>query len=123
MSSEKVEPRNASGVLSPIGISAEAASEKRAARSAVYRAQQEKYAPFREVAWLIIKYRMDHGLTQQQLAQKIGTSYSQVSRIESGRHEASLSTLRRIAEALDLRLLISFESKSEQSPTREFAPV
>ena len=110
-------------MVSPIGSSAEEASRRRAARSAVYRAQQEKNAQFREVAWLLIKYRMDHGLTQQQLAERVGTSYSQISRIESGRHEASLSTLRRIAEALDLRLLIGFESKSGRPPKRELVAV
>lgn len=38
-----------------------------------------------------------------------GTSYSQISRIESGRHRTSLGTLARIAHALDLRLPIGFE--------------
>ena len=105
--------------LSPIGRTAEEASRGRAARNATYRALKEKHEPFREVAWLLIKYRMDHGLTQQQLADKVGTSYSQISRIERGQHETSIRTLRRIAEALDLRLLIGFESKSDQPVRRQ----
>ncbi len=64
---------------------------------------------------------MDHGLTQQELAERVGTSYSQISRIESGRHKTSLDTLLRIARALDLKMLIGFESTStEGQPTREF---
>jgi transcriptional regulator with XRE-family HTH domain len=59
-------------------------------------------------------------LTQQELAVRVHTSYSQISRIESGRHATSIDTLLRIARALDLKLIIGFESKSgEQEPIRE----
>lgn len=55
---------------------------------------------------------MDHGLTQQQLAERVGTSYSQISRIESGRQKTNLDTLLRIARALDLKVVIGFEGTS-----------
>ena len=48
-------------------------------------------------------YCVDHGLTQQQLAERVGTSYSRISRIESDRQRTSLNTLLRIARALDLK--------------------
>jgi len=35
-------------------------------------------------------YRIEHGLTQAQLAKRVGTSHSAISRIESGHHAASL---------------------------------
>ncbi len=95
--------------VSPIGTTAEAASRRRAMRSEAYRAQLTAREGFREVAWLLIKYRMDHGLTQKELAERVGTSHSQISRIESGRHRTNLETLLRIAHALDLKLLIGFE--------------
>lgn len=98
---------------SPVGSTAEEASRRRAARSATYRQQQAERAGFREVAWLLIKYRMDKGLSQQQLAERVGTSHSQVSRIESGRHRTNLDTLQRIATALDLRVVIGFESRDK----------
>lgn len=97
---------------SPVGSSAAQASGRRAARSPEYRAQQAQRASFREVAWLLIKYRMDKGLSQQQLAELVGTSYSQISRIESGRHRANLDTLSRIAHALDLKMVLGFESRT-----------
>jgi len=100
--------------ISPIGTSAAVASMRRAARSADYRAQQEARSEYREIAWLLIKYCTDHGVTQQELADRVGTSYSRISRIESGRHKTSLDTLRRIAHALDLKLLIGFESASSK---------
>ena len=62
------------------------------------------------VAWLLIKYRMDQGLSQEKLAELVGTSHSQISRIESGRHRTNLDTLSRIAHALGLRMVLGFES-------------
>ncbi len=94
----------------PVGSTAEEASARRAARSPEYRAQQADREGFREIAWLLIKYRMDKGLSQEKLAELVGTSNSQISRIESGRHRTNLDTLTRIAHALDLRMVLGFES-------------
>ena len=105
-------------VPSPVGMPAEVASQRRAARSHAYRAQQAALAGWREVAWLVTRYRMDHGLTQQQLAERVGTSHSQISRIESGRHATNLDSLLRIAHALGLKLLIGFESSQEDGHPR-----
>jgi ribosome-binding protein aMBF1 (putative translation factor) len=95
---------------SPVGSTAEQAASQRAARSPEYRAQQAEREGFREIAWLLIKYRMDKGLSQEKLAELVGTSHSQISRIESGRHRTNLETLSRIAHALDLRMVLGFES-------------
>jgi len=97
-------------LTSPIGSTAAEGSRRRAARSPEYRALQAEKEPYREVAWLLIKYRAKHGLTQEQLAGKVGTSYSQISRIESGRQKTSLDMLQRIAHALDLKLVVGFET-------------
>jgi len=64
---------------------------------------------------------MDHKLTQQQLARKVGTSHSQISRIESGRHRTSVETLRRIAEALGMRLIIGLEPMTRTQPRHRAA--
>lgn len=75
--------------------------------------------PPREIAWLLIRYRMDNGLTQEELAERVGTSHSQISRIESGRHRPNLDTLERIAHALDLKLLVEFESTKNGRSKRD----
>ena len=104
----------------PVGSQAAASAARRAAHSAKYRAQREARAHFREIARLLIKYRVDHGLTQEELARKVGTSHSQISRIESGRHQTSFWTLLRIAHALDLRMVVGFEGSDRQGkPRRE----
>lgn len=102
-------------VMSPIGTTAEEAARRRAARSPAYRRAQEAKSGYREVAWLLVKYRMDHGLTQEELARRVGTSYSQISRIESGRQRTSLETLLRIAHALDLKMVVGFEETAGEA--------
>ena len=97
---------------SPIGQTSDEAAGRRAKRSPEYRAQAAALAACREIAWLLIKFRMDKGLSQQELADLVGTSNSQISRIESGRHRTNLETLARIAHALDLRLVLGFETSS-----------
>jgi DNA-binding XRE family transcriptional regulator len=107
--------------ISPIGITAEEASARRSARDPEYRRLRDQWQPYEEVAWQLIRYRMDHKLTQQQLARKVGTSHSQISRIESGRHRTSVETLRRIAEALGMRLIIGLEPMTRNRPRHRAA--
>lgn len=99
-----------SPAASPIGQTSDEAAARRARQSPEYRAQAAALAGCREIAWLLIKFRMDKGLSQQELADLVGTSNSQISRIESGRHRTNLDTLTRIAHALDLRLVLGFEA-------------
>ncbi|MGO9873436.1 MAG: helix-turn-helix transcriptional regulator [Acidimicrobiia bacterium] len=112
---KRATPRTArstrSRAVSPVGQTADQAAARRAKQSPEYRrAQQAALSGCREIAWLLIKFRMDKGLTQQELADLVGTSNSQISRIESGRHRTNLDTLTRIAHALDLRLVLGFET-------------
>ncbi len=62
----------------------------------------------REVANLLRKTRERQGLTQQELARRLGRPQSMVARWESGEHEFTLGTLARLAEALDCPLTVRF---------------
>jgi transcriptional regulator with XRE-family HTH domain len=46
------------------------------------------------------RLREAKGLTQDKLAKRIGVSRAYLSRLEMGRHDPPLSTLRRLAKAL-----------------------
>lgn len=94
---------------SPIGGSVEAHVAERRARSRTYRDTQDRLRPFEELARVVIMRRAQLGLTQQELADRMGTTKSVISRIESGQHRTSTDTLRRLAEALDGRAVIGFE--------------
>ena len=61
-----------------------------------------------------LKVRSDQGLTQAQMAQKIGTTQSAVARMESGRgkHSPSLATLSRYTEALGCKLEVRLVQKA-----------
>lgn len=104
---------------SPIGQSTRKAQRGRAGRSSAYRAEQHRLAQFEDLARLVIKHRAALGLSQQELARRVGTSHSAISRLESGRHITSVQSLQRIAEALGVRLVIGFESGPAHRPVRE----
>lgn len=108
---------------SAIGSTAEAGQRRRARRSAAYRAEQERLAPYEEIARIVIRYRMELDLTQKELADRMGTSHSAISRIESGQHPTKPDTLRRLAEALGVRFVMGFETGPKESPVRELVSV
>jgi DNA-binding XRE family transcriptional regulator len=98
----------------PIGTPVIEDMEQRAARDPAFRAERDRLADYASIAAQIILYRTRHGLTQAELARRVGTSHSAISRIERGQHKTSVETLRRIATALNLRLKVSFEPQPEQ---------
>jgi ribosome-binding protein aMBF1 (putative translation factor) len=61
------------------------------------------------IAQAVIKKRLEKGLTQSQLAKKIGTKQSAISRLESGNYNPSISFLEKIAKALNLNLSVSMD--------------
>jgi len=62
-----------------------------------------------EIARKIYDLRTKAGLSQRELARKIGTSASAICRLEDADYDGhSLSMLKRIAEALDKRVEIRF---------------
>jgi len=95
-----------------IGTDAATARRGRAGRSAEYRAEQERLAPFEQVARMVIGRRIELGMTQEQLADRMGTTASTISRIESGRHVTSVTTLERLAAALEVKLLVGFQTEA-----------
>jgi len=53
-----------------------------------------------EIARTVIKARIDRGLSQQQLAEKLHTRQSVISRVERAQTTPSLSFLKRLADVL-----------------------
>ncbi len=97
---------------SPVGSSVLEATRWRAAEGPAYGQERARLAPYEAVARQVIALRASHGLSQDELAARVGTSHSQISRIESGQHRPSVETLRRIAEAFDADLVISFAPRA-----------
>lgn len=105
--------------VSPVGAPATEVRRRRARRSPEYRAAQERLAPYEVIARFVIQRRAELGMTQEQLAERMGTSHSAISRIEGGQHQTSVATLQRLAEALEVRFVMGFESGPPERPVRE----
>ncbi len=97
-------PVNTSRVGRTIGT----ARRRRAETDPEYRRAYAALTVARQVACQVLEYRLDHGLTQQQLAELTGSSLPQISRIESGVHNPTLKTLQRLAEVMGKQLTVSF---------------
>jgi ribosome-binding protein aMBF1 (putative translation factor) len=116
--------------VSPQGRSAADAAADRARRSQGYQEARQEYAAIRrlrEKNWIaahIRERRYELDLTQQEVAQRAGTSHSFISKIESGEHIPTIPVLKRILAVLDEQLLIGIERTTPgQGPEREIAPV
>ena len=108
---------------SPLGTTVASAQRRRRQASAAYRAELERLAPFEAIARMVIARRTALGLTQRELADRMGTSHSAISRIESGQYPATPDTLRRLAHALGERFVMGFESGPAEAPTRDLVAV
>jgi len=108
--------------VSPVGSPVGAATARRARRSAGYREARARLAPYEQLARIVIRRRMELGLTQEDLSKRMGTSHSAISRIESGQHGTSVRTLQRLAAALEMRFVMGFEHGPAEKPVRELVP-
>lgn len=84
-----------------------------------FRAEYERLAPYEELARMVIMRRAALGLTQAELAARMGTTASAVSRIESGQRATNAQTLKKLAEAFGVRAVFGFEAGSIEKPERE----
>jgi ribosome-binding protein aMBF1 (putative translation factor) len=81
--------------------------KKRTLRSATVKTEYDALGPEYELVRAIIKERTKRGWTQAQLAEAIGSRQPVISRLEQGSANPSLGTLRKIAKALDVSLVVS----------------
>ena len=81
--------------------------KKRLLRNKEFREEYERLAPEFELARMLIKKRIEKGLTQGELARKIGTKQSAISRLESGGYNPSFALIKKVAEALNADFKIS----------------
>ncbi|MCD8121294.1 MAG: DUF2442 domain-containing protein [Clostridiales bacterium] len=72
---------------------------------------KENVDPVYELAAKLSEARENKGITQKQLAEKTGIYQGDISRIERGLANPSLSTLKRLANGMDMKLNISFMAR------------
>ena len=69
----------------------------------------EESQPEFEIAKAIIRARIENNITQKELAKRMHTTQSVISRIEQARTSPSISFLKRLASALNASLQVRFK--------------
>ncbi len=82
--------------------------EKKLMRNPAFRKEHEATRVEFEIARAVIRARIEKGLTQKQLAEKLKTRQSVISRVENMNTTPSLSFLKRLAAALNVSLQVKF---------------
>jgi ribosome-binding protein aMBF1 (putative translation factor) len=87
-----------------------------------YEALEERFA----IPSAVMAARCHAGLTQAELAKRMGTTQSVIARLETGRSKPSTATLEKLAKATGTKLRISFEPEKAclgaQSGPNRFHP-
>jgi ribosome-binding protein aMBF1 (putative translation factor) len=84
-------------------------------RDPKFREEWERTAVANWLAVEVAHYRAKHGLSQRQLAERLGVHQSDVARMEIGEHNPSIERLVRVASGLDLELMIDIRPKGRQA--------
>lgn len=74
-----------------------------------FRKLYEETQPEFEIAKSIIRTRIKNKITQKELAKRMNTTQSVVSRLEQGRTSPSIALLKKVAAALNTTLQIQFK--------------
>lgn len=70
--------------------------------------EYEKLQILYDIKREIIKLRLEQGLSQKDLADRIGSKQSAISRLESGDYNPSIEFLNKVAIALGKKLVVTF---------------
>lgn len=97
----------------------EAAAAKATVPPSVFPGFRDLASSTDELIAALVSLRRDHGLSQTQVAARMGTSQSAVARLESGGSDARLSTLGRYAQALGTELAFAVRHRPAQASERE----
>jgi len=63
-----------------------------------------------EISYAILQLRKKHNMTQEQLAKKVGTSQSNIARMERGQQNFTIETLDKIAKTFGKKLTVDFQN-------------
>lgn len=75
------------------------------------------------VARAVIALRSQSGLTQRELAERIGIKQPQLARIESGKHLPKLETLALLADGSGYTIEVNFVPKTRKKPFQKIKPI
>ncbi len=76
-----------------------------------FRKYYDEHGKQLEIAYQILQLRRRSGISQARLAEKIGTTQSNIARMEMGQQNFTTETLQKIADAFDRNLKVEFVNK------------
>jgi DNA-binding XRE family transcriptional regulator len=88
-----------------------------------FKAEYERLKPRYEVISQIIEARAEQHITQKELALRVGTQKSNISRLESGAYNPSLDFLAKVAKCLGKEVHIELTSSSPRKASEDEAAV
>lgn len=74
-----------------------------------FKAEYDRLAPRYEAIKQIIAARKEQSITQEELAKRVGTQKSNISRLESGNYNPSVDLLTKVASSLGKNLFIQIK--------------
>lgn len=86
-----------------------------ALRDPEFREEWERTAVARWLAVEVAHYRAKRGLSQRQLAKRLGVHQSDVARMEIGEHNPSVERLIRVASGLGIELMIDIRPRDKEA--------
>ena len=87
--------------------------KKELMKDELFRKEYEAIQPEMEITRALLDARIAAGYTQTELSAKSGISQADISRLENGTRNPSLSLLKRLADAMDTTLHIEFIPKQK----------
>lgn len=82
--------------------------KKKALEDPAVKAEYDALQPEYDIIQAMIDARNKEGLTQKELSERTGITQADISRIESGTRNPSLSMVKRLANGLGMRLKLEF---------------
>ena len=82
--------------------------KKEVLKDPALKAEYDRLQPEFAVIRAIIEARRKKGVTQEEIAKRVGTKQSVISRLESGRANPSVAFLKKLARSLNTNLEIRF---------------
>ncbi len=81
-----------------------------------FRAEWQRLAPAREFAATLLRYRVEHKLSQRDLAKKLGVSQPRVVKLESGEHNPDVDTIINAVRRLGIEFVLDV-APADRKPT------
>lgn len=84
------------------------AYKDKALKDPILKAEYDKLAPEYDIIAALIAARKEKHLTQQELSARTGITQADISRIENGTRNPSLSMVKRLAAGMGMQLRLEF---------------